>query len=60
MNLLQHVMSQDSTRHRFIGRAVDSILNVESQKRFKISWEGERVPEQREVYLKTVKNIVRR
>lgn len=57
MSLQQHVMSSHPKR-RFIARAVDSLLSSEGQKRFKISWEGERVPEQRNAYLKHVKNVV--
>ena len=60
MNLLQHVMGRAGTRRKFISRAVESIVEDVNNKRFKISWAGERVTEQREVYLKAVKNVVRK
>lgn len=59
MNLVQHVMSSHPKR-RFITRAVDSLLVGEGQRRFKVTWEGERVPEQRQLYLKIVQNAVTR
>ena len=58
MNLSQHVMSTHPKR-RFISRAIDAIT-TEGAKRMKVSWEGERVPEQRETYLKLVRNVVGR
>lgn len=60
MSLIQHVMTRNSSRQRrFIGRAVDSLLSPDNNK-FTISWASERVPEQREVYIRAVRNIVRR
>ena len=60
MNLLQHVMGRAGGRRKFISRAVEGIVADENNRRFKISWAGERVAEQREVYLEAVRNVVRK
>ena len=61
MNLIQHVMTRGSnSQRRFISWVVDDLHHTEANQKFKISWAGERVPEQRGVYIQAVKNTVRR
>jgi hypothetical protein len=60
MNLLQHAMSRETGRRKFIVRAVEDMVQADNSKRFKITWAGERVPDQREVYIRAVKSVVRK
>lgn len=61
MNLIQHVMARDPFKQRrFISNAVEGILSEEAKTKFKMTWGGQRVLEEREVYIRAVRNMVRR